>query len=319
MGKAIISAFQNQPEVSEKLFAQLDQMENYQAFILPRWKLVIAERNRDWQRMIDRNKELLALTAKNNFRDALPSIYLDFAKAYSRLNQPGQSLENVEKAISFVEEIRKSENENLSLDLYEIYHSAYRLLAQLKVDNPQESFELADFLKARLLKDRIIGSPMKSLSPASPTIKLKLEELSLRYINDQSVADEIDRTEKLVTTSIPENNLDRPTLNELNKIPELSDTAVISYFFTQDKKLLAFVWEKDKPIQNVYLPVSEDESDVYAKKTQEKIKNLIFFKKDGRELYDKLLKPLNISAKHLIVVPDKSLWKIPFQALSPEG
>ena len=187
------------------------------------------------------------------------------------------------------------------------------------VELTRKTFELADFLKARLLKDRIVGSTIKSLPTASPTIKLKLEELSLRYINDQSVGDEIDRNEKLVTSSIPETNLDWPALIELNKIPELSNTAVISYFFTLDKRLLASVWEKDKPLQHLYLPVSEDESDVYAKKTHEKIKNRIFFKKDGRELYDKLLRPLNISAKHFILVPDKSLWKIPFQALSPDN
>ena len=28
---------------------------------------------------------------------------------------------------------------------------------------------------------------------------------------------------------------------------------------------------------------------------------------------------MNLSVKHLVIVPDKSLWKIPFQALSPDG
>ncbi|PPE38239.1 hypothetical protein C4M76_29575, partial [Escherichia coli] len=36
-------------------------------------------------------------------------------------------------------------------------------------------------------------------------------------------------------------------------------------------------------------------------------------------LYDKLLKPLNLSANHVIIIPDKSLWKIPFQAFSSDG
>ena len=97
------------------------------------------------------------------------------------------------------------------------------------------------------------------------------------------------------------------------------NTAIISYFFTLDKKLTAFVWEKDKPLKTINISISEDEVEVYAKTTHQKIKNFIFFKKDGKEIYDKLLKPLNISAKHLIIIPDKSLWKIPFQALSPDG
>ncbi len=135
----------------------------------------------------------------------MPAIYLDFANAHFRLNQPRESLENVGKSISFIEEILESENPNLSLDLYEIYHAAYRLLAQLKADNPQESFELADFLKARMLKDKINGLAVKENQAVSPIIRQKLEELSLRYITDQSVADEIDRNEKFVTKVGPGN------------------------------------------------------------------------------------------------------------------
>lgn len=56
-----------------------------------------------------------------------------------------------------------------------------------------------------------------------------------------------------------------------------------------------------------------------AKTTERKIKSFIFFKRDGKEICDKLLKPLNLTAKHLIIIPDKSLWKIPFQALSADG
>lgn len=56
-----------------------------------------------------------------------------------------------------------------------------------------------------------------------------------------------------------------------------------------------------------------------AEDTQRKIKERIFFKRDGKTLYDGLLKPLNLSAKHIIIVPDKHLWKIPFHALSSDG
>ena len=92
-------------------------------------------------------------------------------------------------------------------------------------------------------------------------------------------------------------NLTKPDLTELDKISDLDDTAIISYFFTLDKKLIAFVWEKDKPLKTVNLSVSEDEAEIYAKTTHQKIKNFIFFKKDGKEIYDKLLKPLEYFSK----------------------
>lgn len=319
LGKAVLAAYQGQAEVSDRLFTDLEKQEKPSEYTIPYWKIAIAERNENWDQSARLNQDLLDLTKKDNFRSGLPKIYLNLALAYFHLGQLQKSQANLEASLAYVEELRKGENVNSSLGFSETYHNAYRLLAQLKLENPLESFEVSDFLKARLLNDRINRAAIKTQAVISPEIRTKLEELSLKYINDQSVAEEIDRNEKLVTNSIPDLNLVKPALLELNNLPDLRDTAVISYFFTLDKKLIAFVWEKEKPVQTVCLPITEDAADVYAKKTQEKIKELIFFKKDGRELYDKLIKPLNISAKHLIVVPDKSLWKIPFQALSPDG
>ena len=319
LGKAVISAFSGEIETSKKLFEELEKQENTSDFILLYWKIIVAEINSDWQKAIKLNRELLKVTEENNFRDGLPKIYLNFARAYYRLEKSQMSLEYLEKSLAYIEEIRKSENPNLSLALFETYHNAYRLLAQIKSANPQESFELADFLKARLLKDKINNSANKTEMVIQPEIRQKLEELSIKFINDQSLAGEVESNEKLITSQAAELNLAKPDLSELSKISDLDETAVVSYFFTLDKKLKAFVWEKNLPLKSVNLTISEAEVESYAVITHQKIKNFIFFKKDGKEIYDKLLKPLNISAKHLIIVPDKSLWKIPFQALSPDG
>ena len=160
---------------------------------------------------------------------------------------------------------------------------------------------------------------MKVKDTFSPAIRQKLEKISLQFINDQNFADEIEKNEKLISSAIPELKLDKPDLAEMEEISGLNDTVIISYFFTLDKKLSAFVWEKNKPLKTVNLSISEEEAEHLAKTTHQKIKNFIFFKKDGKNLYDKLLKPLNLSAKHLVIIPDKSLWKISFQALSPDG
>jgi CHAT domain-containing protein len=319
LGKAIISAFENRNEESEILFSQLDKMEKDSEFIVPRWRLNIAKRKKDWEQVIRINKKVLELNLENNFRDDLPAIHLDFARAYFNLKKFQLSLEHLEKSLAFIEEIRVSENHNLSLGLFETYHNAYRLLTQIKSDKPQESFELADFLKARVLKDRINNSASKSVPTILGEVRQKLEELSLKFIDDKSFGDEIGKNEKLITTKIPELNLDKPNLSELDKIPDLNDTAIISYFFTLDKKLLAFVWEKGKTLQTIELPISEDEVETEAKRVQQNIKNRTFFKRDGKAIYDKLLKPLSLTSKHLVIIPDKSLWKIPFQALSSDG
>lgn len=319
LGKAIIFAFRGERDISEKLFAELENQENTSDFILPYWKITIAERNKNWEHLIEVNQKLLDLVLKSNYRDDLPAIYLNFAKAYYHLNKPQNALENLEKLLAFSEELRKSENENLSLGLFETFHSAYRLLAQIKFRNPQESFELTDFLKARLLQDRINNASKKQESDISPAIRKKLEELSLKYIENNSLAAEIEKTEKLITTKIPELNLKEPDFSELDRIPSLENSAIISYFFTLDKKLIAFVWEKGKAVQTVELSINEDDFEQLATKTNLKIKNRVFFKQDGKAIYDKLLKPLALTSEHFIIIPDKALWKIPFQALSSDG
>lgn len=319
LGKSVIAAFRNEQAEAEKFFANAEKQDNSEEYPMLYWKIVIAERNQDWEKFIKINRELLDLTTKDNFSSGLPKIYLNFAKAYFHLNEPQKSTENLEKSLAYIEELRKSENYNLSLGLSETYHDAYRLLAQIKFEKPQEAFELTDFLKARLLKDRINNAALKAESDVSPATRKTLEEISIKFIDNQSFAAEIEKTEKLVTNKIPELNLAKPDLSELDKLPDLDDTAIVSYFFTLDKKLTAFVWEKDKPLRSLNFPVSEGEIDAFAKTTEQKIKNFIFFKRDGKELFDKLLKPLNVTAKHLIIVPDKSLWKIPFQALSSDG
>jgi CHAT domain-containing protein len=319
LGKAVISAFQGQHETSENLFAELDKMEKYSEFVLPYWKITIARKKEDWERLIKHNQEVLEVATKSNYREDFPGIYLNFAEAYYRLNQFQKSAEYLEKSLSYVEEIRNSDNPNLSLGLSETYHNIYRLLAQIKFEKTQESFELADLLKARLLKDRINNAATKAQHGVSPAVRKTLEELSLKYIDNQDHAPEIERHEKLVTMTTPELNLSKPDLTGLDKVSGFDGAAIISYFFTLDKKLTAFVWEKGQPLRTVQLPITEDEVDTLAKTTERKIKTFIFFKKDGKEIYDKLLKPLNLSAKHLIIIPDKSLWKIPFQALSADG
>ena len=249
----------------------------------------------------------------------MPLIHLDFARAYFNLNQFELSREHLEKCLAIVEDLRISDNNNLSLGILEIYHSAYRLLTQVKFEKPQESFELADFLKARLLKDKINNAALKPASNISNEKRQKLEELTLKYIDDQSIGSSIEKIEKSITTQIPKLDLSKPDLSKLDQIADLNETAVISYFFTLDKNLMAFVWEKGKPLQRINLAIAEDEVDFAAKTTQQNIKNRVFFKRDGKILYDKLLKPLSLTAKHLIIVPDKALWKIPFQALSSDG
>lgn len=320
LGSATIAGLTGQRDVSEKLFSELEKREHTSPFILPSWKRTIAEKNNEWEQVITHSRTLLELAVAQNFREDLPGIYLHFATAFFHLGQDEKSREYLDKTLSLIEEIRVSENKNLSLGLLETYHNAYRLLAQTKLESPFEAFERSDYLKARLLKDKINNNLATGLkSEMSPDLRRQLEILSLRMIEAPEVASEISKLETSFTTYVPERTLPKPDFSGLDTSADLDGKTVISYFFTLDRRLLAFVWEKGKPMQSVYLPLSEDDVEANVLRTEDKIKNRIFFKRDGKELFDKLLKPLSISGRHLIIVPDKHLWKVPFQALSADG
>lgn len=319
VGRAVIAAYEGQGEASENLFTTLNAMPNSSEFILPTWKIAIAKKSRDWARVLSLNQRLLELNAKHNYRDDLPGIYLDFAIAYYQLAQPDKARYHLEKSLRHIEEIRYSENSSLSLSLFETFHDAYRLLVHLKFDNPQEAFELTDFLKGRLLKDRINNSIRRSRTDLSLSVRQKIEELSRDFINDSKLVAAMDQAEKMITVAVPALHLERPDLSELERISPLDGAAVVSFFFTLDHRLIAFTWEKGRPVRSVYLPISEDDLRMVAENTERKIKQRVFFKHDGKALYDILIKPLGLSSKRLIIVPDKYLWKIPFHALSPDG
>jgi CHAT domain-containing protein len=318
--KGIIYAFDGKTAESDTIFRELENNNKSSDYILPSWKTIIAEKNGQWGKVIVLNQELSQLAEKSQSREELPQINLSFAKAYFHLGESDKAAEHLEKSIALIEEIRQSGDNNLSLGLFEIYHHAYRLLSQVKVkSSPTEAFQIAEVMKARLLKDKISDSFLKRSIIIPISTRNKLEELSSKYIEDQSVSEEIEKIEKLITNNTQKLDLEKPDFSELNKISELENSAIVSYFFSLDKKLLAFVWEKGKIVRTVELSISEDELERLANKTHQNIKDRVFFKRDGKAIYDKLLKPLSLTSNHLIIAPDKSLWKIPFQALSSDG
>ena len=263
-----MSAFQGKKKETDKIFAELESKRQTSDFLLLAWKIIISERNEDWEELIKLAKELSALAEKSNFRDELPRHHLLLAKANFHLKRTESAKEHLEKTITLIGEMITSQESNLSLGIIETYHDAYRLSAQTYDDDPKKSFELAEYLKARVLRDRINGSSLRNTANFSNEIRQKLEELSSKYIEDQNVSDEIERIEKTLTYKIPELKLEKTDLSELDKIPDLENSAIISYFFTPDKKLSVYIWEKGKPVKLVRLPISENEIENLALETQ---------------------------------------------------
>lgn len=319
LGEAVIHAFEGRREASDRTFRELEKIEKTSKFLIPNWKIIIAEDSRDWENVIGLNNQLLDLIVKSNFREDLPQVYLSLATAYFHTNRERECLEYLGKAISLIEEILASENGALSLGLADTFHTAYRLLTQIHFEQPQLALQSSDYLKGRILRDRIDGAISRPRTGLSPELRSRAGELSAEFVRSPFASGKLEEFERSVTMALPRLALAKVDLAKLDQIPDLENVAIVSYSFAPDGRLSAFVWEKGKPVKSVEVPVTEVELARDVEAAHRKIKNSIFFKRDGKELFDKLLKPLSLAAKHFIIIPDKHLWKIPFQALSPDG
>ncbi len=203
--------------------------------------------------------------------------------------------------------------------MMEVHHSVYRLLSEIEVTgNPTKAFEYSERLKANLLRDRIERSVLKPRPDLSESIRNELLTTSRNYVEgkgNEAVLTELENG--IVSDKQTASQQTQDFSTQGLKLPE--DVAIVSYEFTPSGQLLAFVIEPARPLRAVKLTVNEVEAAKLASETQTKVRDRIFFKIDGKKLYDLLLKPLELKSNHLVIVPDKLLWRIPFHALSPDG
>ena len=321
LGRAVIAAFKGDKSGSDRYFERLQKLPGYSDHFVPYWKSTIAEKNKDWRGMLEQNEVLRSLSEGQNFREDLPGIYLNLAKAHLGLGDREKARESAMRSVALVDESQRTDNAPLSLALGETYHSAYRLLAELDLSEPERSFGIADGLKARVLKDRIDDSALRSRPDPGIDVRKRVEELSVRLTQGADVRGELAGLEK--SAALPpaiqlfETELDSESAADIGA---LRGTAIVSYFFTLGGELLAYVIEGGRPARVVKLRVSETEVDNLTRSIGTKIRDRVFFKGDGKVIYDRLLGPLSLGPhEHIVIVPDKSLWWVPFHALSPDG
>ncbi len=323
LGKAVITGLRGQKEVSDSHFKVLTSFKAHSDYLIPHWKAILAERRKDWSSLIEQMEILRKISEDRNFREDLPAVYLGLAKGFWGLGKQDLALEYAKRSAAIVEGDRSNGDAPLSLSMLEMYHSVYRLLTEIEESKGDaiKALKRADYSKARVLRDRIENSALRRKTDLDPKIRKQVESLSTRLIEGEDVREELAGIEKGVTLSLPqtgtERKLDLQTLSDANV---LKNTTIVSYFFTLDGRLRAFVIEDGKPVRIVKLSLSESEVDGLAESIRTRIRDRVFFKNDGKNIYDKFLAPLSIdNTSHIIIVPDKSLWKIPFHALSPDG
>ena len=319
LGRALVENFKGNRILSDEYFSRLANEKGTSDYVVPYWKSTIAERDQNWKELITNAHRLRKLTEDENFQDDLPRIYYKLALGSWRLGDHRSAREHAAKSLSLFEPFRNTPTVDLSIAMMEVHHSVYRLLSEIEVTgNPTKAFEYSELLKANLLRDRIERSVLKPRPELSESIRNELLTTSRTYIEGKG--NEAALTE-LENGIVSDKQTASKQIQDLSaqglKIPE--DVTVVSYEFTSSGKLLAFVLETKKPMRSLELDITEGDVAKVASETQTKIKDRIFFKNDGKRLHDLFLKPLELKSRHLVIVPDKLLWKIPFHALSPDG
>lgn len=319
LGRALIENYRGNRLLSQEYFSKLEKEHGTSDFIVPYWKSTIAERDQNWKELVNNAETLRKLTEESNFNDDLPGIYYKLALGTWRLGDEESARVYAAKALLAFEPFRNSPRSDISLAMMEIHHRIYRLLSEIETTrDPEKAFEYSERLKANLLRDRIEGSGLKPRPDLSVMIRSQLFETSRDFVegraSDAALA-EFEKSivsERQVGSSVPQD-----FSSDLLKLP--NNTAVVSYEFTPSGGLLAFVIEAGEQLRVVRLSIREEQASELAKETISKIKDRIFFKSNGKQLFDQLLKPLNLRSQHLVIVPDKFLWRIPFHALSQDG
>lgn len=319
LGRALVENFNGNRTLSDEYFSKLANEKGTSDYVVPYWKGAIAEKEQNWKELIANAHHLRKLTEDENFQDDLPRIYYKLALGSWRLGEEKSAREHAAKSLSLFEPFRNATTVDLSIAMMEAHHSVYRLLSEIDVtSDPTKAFEYSELLKANLLRDRIERSMLKPRPDLSDSIRNQLLTTSRNYIDGKEnqagliklengiVADK--QTARLQTQDFSTEDL---------KLPK--DVTIVSYEFTPSGQLLAFVLESGKPLRAVKLAANEERVVKIASETQTKIKDRIFFKIDGKKIYDLLLKPLDLNSSHIVIVPDKQLWRIPFHALSPDG
>ncbi len=294
------------------------------------WQAEVLLLQKDYEKLKLITDRYLEILLKHSFVDYLPEVYLYRVKAFQGLGKFQEAKQTIQELLNLIETKRKLESVQFSTGIIEGTFEAYQLQTDLHlIENKiTEAFQSSEKLKARWLNDKINGNPLNQKVIIDPKLKSEIFDVSVQILKnpkDEKLFAKLSDLEKKAifyeNTNPQKSELSETNnlLADLEKSPLDEQTAVVSYTFATDGKLNAFVWQKGKSLEVKQLPITKDESDKLAQEIYQKMKDSLFYKKEGKEIFDKLLKPLNLQAKHLIIVPDKSLWKIPFQALSEDG
>lgn len=309
-------------------------------------------------RALESSTRACEIAHQMNDRANIVSCRTSMGESYSQLHQPVQAREAFEEAITALESMRKdvvggAQQQQAFLDPSSStpYHDMVKLLLEEK--QLPDAFSYIEREKARALLDVIRSgheSLDKVLTDADRDTQQQLR-LQLASFNSQMEVESDDAKLKLVESQrdalrlkledfetglyarYPELSVHRGqapiiTLSQASELPFDDKTALLEFMVSDDETmLLVFTREgRDSQWSISAYPIKVDKEalgeQTRAFRSQMAARQL-GFQASARHLYNLLVRPAAEQFKGktaLIVVPDGTLWNLPFQSLlDPSG
>lgn len=255
-------------------------------------------------------------------------------------------------AFEEIERTRLSiQSEDLQPSLFKEYSKFYNEVASwylTEQNNVNEAFELIERSKSRTLLDKLasnvaledivdeselieINQAEQHLKKLYRTLDITTDSVKIRELRDDILKEELNY-EKIINELYINNadlkRLSDPSIASIEEIQNLNTktTAFIEYFFTDDKLYTIWITDTDKG----YF-VSETNKNISAfindkvnqfREAIEDIEDFDTLHKLSEPIYNYLLKAFideNPNKKKLVIIPDKSIAYLPFDALITEN
>ena len=342
-GQATAFGYAGKDEISNQLFEQLkrEAATNQEKSRIISYQSEIAERGQNFARLKQLSNDYLNLAPISNGASSLAQAYGYLAEAEYELGNLASAKANALKSIALVDELRKVKSAQTSVSIVDKMSGAYRLLISIELAAKDDlaAAKASEQFKTKWLNDKIFNNAGRNpilFNEAEKAKILELSQLSIQEPEDAAVKNELAELDKklaarrsnptiLTTFAKAEDNIQSPLQADFNKLP--ASSAVLSFTFTFDEKLVCFAHYRDErgavKLQAVTLPTDAVEITNLTEKFRREVVNLSSdFKQTGRSLFARLIAPLPVEVKqseNLIIIPDDVLWTLPFQALVDEN
>ncbi|MCY7376668.1 MAG: CHAT domain-containing protein [Pyrinomonadaceae bacterium] len=279
-------------------------------------------------------KAYLALNKKKEARQALESAIAKIEKLRSQVagseNEQTGFFAGKLEPFQLLVGLAISENADAEAFSYAERAKSRALLDVLQSGktNFSKIMTAAERQRENALKNEIasINNQIANSSEQAPPNKSRITDLADRL---QKKRLEFEDFQTRLYAAHPELKVQRGemkpiSLEEAGKLLPDSQSALLEYTVGGDKTYLFVLTKENQTAVSLKVyPIDVRQNDLAVKTENFRLKLAkgdLDFSKQARDLYDLLLKPANAQIKNknkLIIVPDASLWNLPFQALQP--